>query len=126
MVNDFFVLDLKSLPAPAWTEIEATGVSSGIADHTLSPISSSQLLFVGGVGSRRVQVFNIEKSEWSEEKPLPAEMTGEHGWLMHHRAVTWQTENGVIVFCVGGEVKNMEYGKYGKYSNHIAVFEFSR
>ena len=125
-LSDFFVLDMKSL---RWTVIKETGFSSRIDGHSLSTISASQLLLIGGISRRRCgsssstaswKVFNVNEAEWSEEEPLSPTF-GFGGALMSHRAVTRQEENGVTVICVGGRL-----GSYYdfKHPDHMAVLEF--
>ena len=86
--------------------------------QTLSPISSTELLLVGGGGEYRkfisdeVKIFDSEKNEWRDQHPLPYEFVGRKGGLLEHRAVSSQNENGATVICLGGFV------------DHMAVFEY--
>ena len=122
MINDFLVLDLIN---HEFTRIRESGFPRGMRDHTLSPISATELLVVGGGDykfvSNRVKIFNTEKYEWVEKDPLPAEFGGSEGGLWYHKAVTSQNENGATVFCLGGYIDKSER----IHSSHITAFEIS-
>ena len=122
-LNDFLMLDMSDMNRLQWTEIEDSGFPTGICGHSFSPISSTQLLLVGGISfgriSNEVRIFDVEKSEWKEEAPLPAEFRGSRGGLSHHRAVEMRDGNSAMLICLGGYTDS----PFKTHPNHIAVFE---
>ena len=105
-LSDFFMLDLKTMKK---TEIRNAGISAGLARHSLNPVSLSQLLLVGGNPSHdkvsnRVAIFDVSKSEWTEEATIPTQFGGSEGGLQQHQAFETRNETAVTVICVGGYV----------------------
>ena len=119
-LGDFAVLDMRTL---VWTKIDDFGFSTGLWLHTLTPISSSQLLLVGGEGSgthasNRVKIFDADLNQWKDEDSLPDEFCANDGGLWGHSAIGVPKENGVAVICVGGT-----FGFFEKFPNHILMFD---
>ena len=126
VLNDFLMLDMSDMNRLQWTEIRDSGFPREIYGHSLSPISSTQLLLVGGrewTGiSNKVRIFVAEKSEWKDEAPLPAEFVGRGGGLTHHRAVELRDGNSAFLICLGGFIPSFQLDPH---SNHIAVFDIA-
>ena len=102
---DLHVLDMKSL---IWTKIGDSG--EGLMPHTLSPLSPTQLLLIGGFNSKRVRIYDVEDSSWSEESPLPAAMCGENEYLSGHSAVELKAENRIAsILVLGGFINSDNY-----------------
>ena len=100
--NDFFILDMETL---IWTRIKATGLPRGIEGHTLSRMSSSQMMLVGGKmesmgSSNAVLIFDAVKEEWREEAPISPE-AGVNGCYNHY-AFPIPTDEGVVIVIIGG------------------------
>ena len=120
---DFLMLDMSDMKLLTWTKIQNFGFTGGMDEHTLSPISATQLFLVGGVSSHgvisnKVRIFDVDTYEWKDEAPLPAEFGGNGGGLKDHNAVELQDGNGTMVICLGGYMD-----KSGKtHPNHIGVF----
>ena len=108
-----------------WTQIPNTGFSEGISDHSLTKVSSKEILLVGGrqagAVSKKVKLFDAEKGEWRSEADLPTEVTGPDGGLRGHRSISVPKENGVFVFCVGGHVDCRDI----EHPDHIAVLDIN-
>ena len=70
-LSDFFMLNMKT---NEWTQILNSGISEGLANHTLTRISFSQLFLLGGEinskMSNRVMMFDVEGFSWKEEARL--------------------------------------------------------
>ena len=117
--RDFLVLDMRSFH---WSGIEETGFSKGIAAHSLTRFSNTEMFVVGGVEggntlSKKVKVFDAAKSKWQDEESLPAEFCGDEGGLVYHCAVKIPIEGSAFVFCLGGLVDSKQH------PNHMLVFE---
>ena len=71
LLNDLHRLDLINME---WKEIRNSGIPNGLSSHSLTGVSSNQLLLIGGeaggVISKRVATFDIFKTKWKEETPL--------------------------------------------------------
>jgi len=121
-LNDLRVLNLRRLE---WSKIDGAGFSSALCVQTLSPISRTQLMMVGGNSpggiTNKVWVFDAAKSVWKENEPLPAEFGGSGGGLMMHRAVEIPKENGVFVLCIGGYVD----AELKKHPEHFILYDVS-
>ena len=121
-LNDFLMLDMSDKNCLSWTVIHDSGFTKGICSHTLSPISATRLLLVGGQSSdkisNKVRSFDVQTSEWQDEEPLPAEFGGSGGGLSCHSAVALQNGNRAMVICLGGYVDRSRK----KHPNHIGVF----
>ena len=121
--DHFVVLDMRTR---VWTKIDS-GFSTDLWGHTLSPISSSQLLLVGGTnGPSRlfqsqllhVMIFDADVNQWKNGESSPVEFCGNQEGLYHHRTVEIANKNGLIVICMGGKVSS------GKYHDHIFMLDF--
>jgi len=121
-LNDLRVLNLRRLE---WSKIDGAGFSTALCGQTLSPISRTQLMMVGGNPggglSNKVWVFDAAKSVWKEDEPLPAEFGGSGGGLKCHRAVEIPKENGVFVLCIGGYVD----AGLKKHPEHFILYDVS-
>ena len=128
-LNDLHVLKLNSEKLE-WTRIASdglTGFSMGLCYHTLSAISDTQIMMVGGDGKagafgndkimNKVWIYDAKKCRWKEDEPLPAEFGA--GLLMH-QAVEIPKENGVFVLCIGGYV---DTGRT-KHPEHLVLYDF--
>ena len=108
-----------------WTQIPNTGFGKGICEHSLTKVSSKEILLVGGAQadgvSNKVKLFDAEKGEWRSEADLPTEVTGPDGGLRLHRSISVPKGNGVFVFCVGGFVDRRQE----KHPDHIAVLDIN-
>ena len=107
--NDFFQLDLLNM---RWSRISDTGFSSETYGHSLSVISPSQLLRIGGQYSNKYKIFNVDNSSWTENQRLPAEVSGQlvddeqNNYFYHHQAVEVQTDGRVVkIICLGGSAR---------------------
>jgi len=125
-LNDFLSFDMV---ARQWTALTKIEFAKGIRYHTITPISPTQLLLVGGENdegstlSNRVRIFDADadKFAWKEEEPLERELVGAGG-LTEHKAVRTKNETGVVVLCLGGFV-DAPYTHSWTHPNHIAVFD---
>ena len=110
-ISDFHALDLKSL---VWTRLRGSG--EALSCHTLSPLSPTQFLVVGG--SNRVWIYDDDESTWTEEKRLPDSFCGENGEIRYHAAVEVKKEARVVSIVVLG-------GKYSyeNYSQKLLTFD---
>ena len=89
-------LDMRTL---RWSEIGNADLSYSILGHSLSVISPSQLLLVGGDDFDKVLVFDADNSSWTVAQHLPAEI----GDVYRHRAVeVWKDGRVAKVVCLGG------------------------
>ena len=105
-LNDFFQLDLQTLQ---WSKISEVGLSHATDGHSLSVISPSQLLLVGGLDSNLTMIFNADNSSWAEDERLPAEFGN---YLSGHKAVEVRKDGRVVkVICLGGSHR-AGYSKY--------------
>ena len=86
-----------------WTKIPAKGPESWC--HSLSAISPTRLLLIGGdpsLGiniSGKVWILDTRDSTWQEAEPIPA---GFGDGLKYHHAVVTKTPDGASVICLGG------------------------
>ena len=122
--TDFYTLDLKIFK---WREIRESGMSNGLGFHSLTPVSSSQLLLVGGIDVKdkiysRIAMFDIIKSEWKERERLPVHFSGFEGGLDKHRAFQFQNERGLSIICIGGYIN--DNSKLREHSYHMVIFDF--
>ena len=121
-LNDFYVLNMKSL---VFTKIRdsANGFSTAMGNHTLTRVSDSEILLVGGYPgdsiSNRVKIFDATKFKWKEEAPLPSEFGGSDGGLKMHKAVEMSIGNSNCVICLGGYIDKLAKA----HPSHVVVFE---
>ena len=125
-LSDIFMLDLKTT---TWNEIENTEISNRLRYNSLSPVSISQLLFVGGEADQpidQVATFDIIKSEWMKEAPFPptffppeVDEQGSPKKLVDHQAFEMRNETAVVVICIGGLVAEFDV----IHSHHMIIFE---
>ena len=108
-----------------WTQIPRTGFTEEISDHSLTKVSSKEILLIGGRQakgvSKEVKLFDVEKEKWGSVTHLPIEVTGADGGLWLHRSISVPKEDGVIVFCIGGSVDCYR----NPHPDHIAVLNFN-
>ena len=125
-LNDFFVLDLKSLE---WTEILETGLSTPLSNQTLTRATDTEIMLVGGNRkisdteskiSNKVKIYDVGKSEWRDEAPLPTEFGGADGGLLLHETVEMRCGSSVCLLSLGGFVDKKQGSAH---PSHIAVFE---
>ena len=105
-LNDFYVLDMKSLELAI---IQETGYLESIGAHVSIPLSETLILFVGGVTggvtyntTNEIKIFDAEKSEWQEEEPLSSKLSAGLG---AHRAISFPRKDGISILCLGGIIK---------------------
>ena len=117
--SGFFTLDLKEL---RWSKEEDMAIP-GMVDmdpndgHSLSRVSSSQLLLFGGRGNHAF-TFDIDKSKWREEKVLASKLEEKERGLKDHQTFELYDEYGVFIFCIGGRIDAYDY------ANYIRIFYF--
>ena len=123
------MLDLKTMK---WIEIENSGIPKGYTYHSLSPVSPSQLLLVGGKAgfpdiSNRVAMFDVIGSKWEEEAPLPTQFSGYDSGrsfaLEEQQAFVTRNETTVSVICIGGAFFRNIHERV--HPEHMIVFDFS-
>ena len=118
----FFILDLKTLN---WTKMENSGIQSGSCLHTLTQVSSPQFVLLGGdiegKISNRVAMFDVDKSEWTEQESLSSEYDGSEGGVMCHQAFTIRDDKELSVICIGGYIDK----ESKRHPNHFVLFHFS-
>ena len=115
---------MLNLKTKEWTEINS-GISHGISYHSLTPVSHSQLLLVGGepgsnLITKRVAMYDIITSEWKEEASLPPQFGGSEGGLKRHQAFATRNETAMSVICVGGYID----GGGKKLTDHMILLNF--
>ena len=119
-LSDFFALDLDTFE---WSEIKPSGIPDGLRAHSLTAVSSSQLLLVGGDDffiTDRIAMFDLDKFEWKEREHLPLQFGGKRGGLAFHQAFELRNEYGLSIICIGGYMDN----NWKQHSDHAIVFYF--
>ena len=118
-LKDFLMLDMSDMNQLQWTEFKDSGFPTGISSHSLSPISSTQLLLVGGRLkdgiSDQVKIFDVETSEWKSGGRI------EGGRCNHGTAFALRDGNCGMVICLGGYIDASQR----THPNHMTIFEIA-
>ena len=116
--SDMHTLHMKSM---IWTQVKSKCGPRQLEYHSLSPISSSQLLLVGGGGSRKVWTFNVNDSSWKEQDQLSDDIVGAdpNAEMVQHGAIHITTDEGLKVVCFGGRVG------VNQHSQHLLILSIT-
>jgi hypothetical protein len=104
--------DLYQLNMLDWTWTKLASTPRPLYTHSISPVSPTKLVLVGGAQARggnsisnEVLGFDAVTSEWSQHQLLPEEVTGKDGGLKGHRAVSLVRDGKVAkVVVLGGSI----------------------
>ena len=122
--NNMVQLDLGQRK---WADLGKFGFSDGMNWHSLSVISPSQLMLIGGKGrggqSDLVMIYDTKSDSWEKGPSLPPKIfTGITNAAYHmHKAVEVREDGRVSkVVCVGGFLTQ------GTYSRSMLVFNIPK